>query len=189
MESLQSPPGAAQAAGMAPELATRRLTLAPITRGDCAELTRLWRDPAVRQYLWDDEVVDDATVRAVQQASEACFQRFDSGLYALRWRSDPGRLIGFCGFREFDGPDDIELLYGIYPDYWGMGIVTEAAGELLQHGFQTCGFEKVVAATDTPNQNSVRVMQRLGMQFVDRKPWRGLDTVFYELERQDYLRL
>ena len=170
-------------------LETRRLLLAPINRGDCAELLRLWRDPAVRQYLWDDELIDSDTVQQGQAASEQCFERYGAGLYALRWRSDPGRLIGFCGFRESAEAGPIELLYGIYPDYWGMGIVTEAAQELLRHGFQDCGFPRVLAATDTPNQNSVRVMQRLGMQFVERKPWRGLDTVFYELERGDYLRL
>ncbi|MEM9744282.1 MAG: GNAT family N-acetyltransferase [Pseudomonadota bacterium] len=164
------------------------MSLAPILAADCAELLKLWRDPAVRQYLWDDELIDGDTVRQVQAASDTCFHRLGSGLYALRWRSDPGRLIGFCGFRAFDGQYPAELLYGIYPDYWGMGIVTEAAKEVLHYGFERCAFERVIAATDTPNQNSVRVMQRLGLQFVERKLWHGLDTVFYALERHEYLR-
>lgn len=167
-------------------LRTRRLQLVPITAGDCAELLRLWREPAVRQYLWGDQLIDAATVQTVQAASARCFATLGSGLYALRWRSDPGRLIGFCGFREFDGADPVELLYGIYPDYWGMGVVTEAARAVLRHGFEDCAFARVLAVTDTPNQKSVQVMQRLGMSFVERKLWRGLDTVFYALDRGEY---
>jgi RimJ/RimL family protein N-acetyltransferase len=44
----------------------------------------------------------------------------------------------------------------------------------------------VVAATDTPNQRSVRVMQRLGMFFSERREYHGLDTVFYALAREEF---
>ncbi|MFN2167885.1 MAG: GNAT family N-acetyltransferase; N-acetyltransferase, partial [Anaerolineae bacterium] len=47
---------------------------------------------------------------------------------------------------------------GILPEFWGQGFVTEAAKAVLQHGFQVCRMHSVVAATDTPNQASVRVL-------------------------------
>jgi RimJ/RimL family protein N-acetyltransferase len=46
--------------------------------------------------------------------------------------------------------------------------------------------ESVVAATDTPNQASVRVLQRLGMFFRERREYHGLDTVFYGLGREEF---
>jgi RimJ/RimL family protein N-acetyltransferase len=44
----------------------------------------------------------------------------------------------------------------------------------------------VIAATDTPNQASVRVLQRLGMFFHERREYHGLDTVFYQLAREEF---
>ena len=79
----------------------------------------------------------------------------------------------------------MELLYGILPDYWGQGLTTEAAAEVLRFGFEACRMDRVLASTDTPNQRSVRVLQRLGMVFEARREYRGLDTVFYRITPQD----
>ena len=43
-----------------------------------------------------------------------------------------------------------------------------------------------VAATDVPNVDSERVMRRLGMRFLERRVRDGLDTVIYELAREDF---
>jgi len=99
-------------------------------------------------------------------------------------------IVGFCGFRHFqrgeeDG-EDIELLYGILPDYWGEGFVTEAALAVLRHGFDACGMRRVIASTDTPNQRSVRVLQRLGLFFEKRRERHGLDTVYYAMTADEF---
>ena len=44
----------------------------------------------------------------------------------------------------------------------------------------------MIAATDTPNQRAVRVLQRLGMSFEERRVWRGLDTVFYAITNAEF---
>ena len=89
----------------------------------------------------------------------------------------PYGLIGFCGHRTAEGASDeqIELLYGIHPDHWGEGLVAEAARAVLRYGFETCQMGRVVAATDTPNQQAVRVLQKLGMVFEARRQFHGLD--------------
>jgi RimJ/RimL family protein N-acetyltransferase len=166
-------------------LRTDRLILRAITAGDQAALTALWHDPDVRRYLWDDQLVTDAQVQEILRASEACFRDFGVGLYGLHLAACPEELVGFCGFRAFDQAATLELLYGTYPAYWGRGLVSEAAHRLLVQGFDQPACERVIAATDTPNQASVQVMRRLGMNFVERKRWRGLDTVFYALERHE----
>lgn len=154
---------------------------------DHVALTELWHNAQVRRYLWDNLLVTQEQVMSVQQASDDCFSRWGCGIYTLSLTADPTVLAGFCGTRDFEGSGVPELLYGIHPDHWGEGLVSEAARALLEHVFVRCELPRVVAATDTPNQPSVKVMQRLGMGFVERKTWHGLDTVFYSLSRDDFL--
>lgn len=168
-----------------PIIRTDRLILRPIAPSDVDALHNFWTDPAVRKYLWDNEIISRETVEDIVAASERCFAEVGSGLFAVELAQAPGELVGFCGLRRMaDGPD-LELLYGVLPRHWGEGLVSEAARAVLQHGFEACGLSRVMGATDTPNQRSVRVMQRLGMVFEERREYKGLDTVFYSISPKD----
>ena len=167
-------------------LRTERLLLRPLVHEDIDALQRFYNEPEVRRYLWDNQRVSTETVRQVVEESEACFRELGAGFFAIEMVDAPGKLVGFCGFRRFEGSDQPEILFGILPEYWGKGLVTEAASAVLRHGFENCGMQRVIGATDTPNQASVRVMQRLGMFFHERREYHGLDTVFYELVQEDF---
>ena len=167
-------------------LETERLRLVPFGVDDVDALHELWTDPAVRRYLWDDEVIPRSTAEEIVTASTRDFARSGYGFWSLWSRDGVGALMGFCGFRRFEETDTPELLYGILPAHWGRGYVTEAGHAVIRHGFERCGFTRILAATDTPNQSSVQVMQRLGMVFEARREFHGLDTVFYTLSPEDY---
>ncbi|MFK7916112.1 MAG: GNAT family N-acetyltransferase [Pseudomonadales bacterium] len=169
------------------DIKTPRLRLQPMQAVAHAELLTLWHNAQVRRYLWDNTLVTQQQVQAVQQASDACFARWGCGMYTLTLVSGAHSLAGFCGIRDFEDSGVPELLYGIHPDHWGQGLVSEATRALLEFVFTGCGVARVVAATDTPNQSSVKVMQRLGMAFEERKLWHGLDTVFYSLNGDDFV--
>ncbi len=168
------------------ELSTARLRLCPIADTDVEALHRLWTNKEVRRYLWDNRIIPIETVQTIVTNSASFFDDTGSGFYSVRLKSSPDEIIGFCGNRPFEGTGEIELLYGIHPDFWSRGIGTEAAHSVLQHGIRDCGFERVIAATDTPNQRSVKVMQRLGMFFDRRQKHHGLDTVFYSIRADDF---
>jgi ribosomal-protein-alanine N-acetyltransferase len=169
-----------------PNLSSDRLLLRPIASSDLAALQEFWNDPEVRRYLWADQIMSRDAVGKIVAASESYFDDLGSGFFAIEVAKNPGVLVGFCGHRRFEDGQQVELLYGILPEYWGEGYVTEAANEVLRHGFDSCGIDQVIAATDTPNQQSVRVMQRLGMVFEERREFHGLDTVFYTLQKNDF---
>lgn len=168
------------------ELETERLRLMPFAADHLDALHSLWTDPDVRRYLWDDRVISRERAAQVIEDSERNFAERDFGFWALLLRSEDDALVGFCGYRVFEETGEPELLYGILPRLWGKGLVTEAGHAVIRDGFGRCGFERIVAATDTPNQSSVKVMQRLGMVFMKRGNFHGLDTVFFELTPEDY---
>ncbi|MEZ5558143.1 MAG: GNAT family N-acetyltransferase [Pseudomonadales bacterium] len=167
-------------------LRTQRLQLRPICASDLDALHELWTEREVRRYLWDDKIVSRDTVSGIIATSGAYFDECRLGFFAVSLADEGERLIGFCGFRRFEGGEQVELLYGIHPRYWGAGLGTEAAAEALRYAFEECALEHVVAATDTPNQRSVRVLQRLGMVFESRREYHGLDTVFYSCTPADF---
>ncbi len=167
-------------------LATDRLNIRPFALDDAEVLHAFWTNPEVRRYLWDDRILPMETVREIIASSIRDFEERGFGFFSLDLKATEPVIVGFCGFRMFEDGDQIELLYGILPDYWGEGFVTEAALAVLRFGFHECGMERVIAATDTPNQRAVRVLQRLGMSFEERRVWRGLDTVFYAITAQEF---
>jgi [ribosomal protein S5]-alanine N-acetyltransferase len=179
-----------------PILRTERLVLRPIAPTDVEALHRFWTDPGVRKYLWDNEIISHEQVREIIAESERCFAGIGCGLFAIELVERGDDLVGFCGLRRMflndasastpaAEADDVELLYGILPRYWGEGLVTEAAREVLRYGFDDCGLTRILGATDTPNQRSVRVMQRLGMIFEERRNHKGLDTVVYSVSPKE----
>ena len=58
---------------------------------------------------------------------------------------------------------------------------------MLKRAFEVHKLEQVLAITDFPNKASVRVMERLGMQFVERSMANGLDTLTYALSREQFV--
>jgi ribosomal-protein-alanine N-acetyltransferase len=164
------------------ELESERLRLRPVAAADREPLHRLWIDPDVRRYLWDDRVIDLDTVDGVVARSQELFATRGFGLFALE-RHGEADLVGACGMYQF--PDlEPELIYSLARSHWGQGLATEASRVVLADAFERLGFARVLARTDTPNHASVHVMERLGMRFVGESVENGLPTVRYVLDRE-----
>ncbi|HWQ34793.1 MAG TPA: GNAT family N-acetyltransferase [Blastocatellia bacterium] len=162
-----------------------RLRYRPLTLGDVDEMHRLWIDPGVRKYLWDDRVISAEEAREAGEASVSLYQDKGFGLWGISFR-DTVKLIGFCGYWFFHDPPELQLLYGIAPDYWGKGLATEAAQTMIRYGFERLSLDQIAASTDAPNQASVRVMEKAGMKFDKRIEKNGLDTIYYLIRREEW---
>jgi RimJ/RimL family protein N-acetyltransferase len=167
-------------------LASARLRLRPWTAADTPALHRIWTDPDVRRFLWDDAIIDrkraDATVRLGLDAAA------EPGLGF--WMIEPAGVnaaVGFVGLwrRDEPGMADPELLYGLLPAWWGRGLATEAARLVLAQAFDAGSVARIIAASDPPNRASLGVMERLDMRFERRGLLHGRETVFYVMERAE----
>jgi ribosomal-protein-alanine N-acetyltransferase len=164
------------------QIETDRLRLRPFAPDDAAALHRLWTLPDVRRFLWDDRVIawEEATAQIAH--SVASFERYGFGFWAVVVKEVPA-LAGFAGLRLFGEPPEVEILYGLDPAYWGVGLATEAARAALRFGFETCGVERIYAGADRPNAASFRVMERLGMSFAKRAGAEGEETIYHVVSR------
>jgi RimJ/RimL family protein N-acetyltransferase len=159
-------------------LETRRLALRPFVPQDLDPLHAFFTHPDVRRFLWDDRVVSRDTVQALIGASLASFSAVGFGQWVAEDRGTCG-LVGFCGLRSVGESEEIEILYALVRERWGEGLATEAGNEVLSHAFLRVGLPRVVGRTDSPNLASVRVLERLGMQFEGEHVIHGLPTLHY----------
>jgi len=87
----------------------------------------------------------------------------NSGLWILR--DADGEIAGRCVLRHLDveGTDEVELGYGLHTRYWGRGLATEVAKELLRLGRTKLARETLVAVTRPENLGSQRVLVKTGL--------------------------
>ncbi len=167
------------------EIQTERLRMRPFTPNDLDDLHRLWIDPGVRKYLWDDTVISREQAEEVITNSVESFKAHGFGMWTV-YLKDEATLIGFCGFRFFGQPEEIEILYGVAPASWGRGLATEAARAMLRCGFEEHGFDLIYAGADPPNAASFRVMEKIGMKFAKRVHLNGLEAIYYAMSREEF---
>ena len=159
---------------------TPRLLLRPFLPVDEEVLHAFFTQPDVRRFLWDDRVVGRETVGGLIQASLASFSARGFGQWAAE---DAGTraLVGFCGLRPVDESEEIEILYALVRERWGLGLATEAGNAVLAHAFLDAGLPRVIGRTDAPNLASARVLERLGLRFEGERLVGGRPTLHYAL--------
>jgi RimJ/RimL family protein N-acetyltransferase len=91
------------------------------------------------------------------------WDRYNCGLWMLR--DLEGEIAGRCVLRHLDveGTDEVELGYGFHTRYWGRGLATEIAKELLRLGRSELERESIVAITRPDNHGSQRVLVKTGL--------------------------
>lgn len=149
-----------------------RLRFREMGEADVAAAHRHWNEPLVRRFLWDDEEVAVATVRAILERSSSDFARAGYGMWVLT-DGAPG-IAGVCGLRGAGSGEEVELVYSIDPARWGRGLATEAGRAVLRHAFDRLGVDRVFGAVDAPNVASRRVLEKLGMTEVEPSGGTGL---------------
>jgi ribosomal-protein-alanine N-acetyltransferase len=104
------------------------------------------------------------------------------------------KIIGWCGIQPFEPiPDKKEIFFGLSPDDWNKGDMTEAAGEVLRYGFETLNLKEIVAGVKPKNSASIAVLEKIGFVFQDtiKKVHKGsefyLGERFYSITKDQYL--
>lgn len=172
-------------------LKTEGLTLSPCCPADRADFIALERDPEVMRFLSGGRVTDHE-----ESDPDAGFL-MPRGTEPHVWtaRSGAGGFVGwFCLWPEGDG--SAELGYRLRRQEWGQGLASEGAGALVAWGFESAGYERIIASTMAVNHASRRVMEKIGMHYLRTvhvdwpEPIRGSEQgdVWYEVTRKRWER-
>ncbi len=145
---------------------TARLTLRPFTVSDFDDLYAYQSRPDVARYLhWDARDRAQARQALDRQCREASLDAEGDWLTFAVVLREGSRVIGEVGLKWLSREHrQGETGFVFNPGYHGRGLATEAAGAMLTLGFDTLGWHRIIGSCDARNQQSVRLMERLGMR-------------------------
>ena len=147
---------------------TERLELRRLRAADLSELTRIFAVLEVWQYPYGRGLTPDETETFLTGQIEA-WESLGFGLWLASERAS-GRVVGFVGLSVPTFLPEIlpavEVGWRLHPEAWGRGLASEGARAALREGFETLGLEEICSVPQADNAASVRVCERIGMDFV-----------------------
>jgi [ribosomal protein S5]-alanine N-acetyltransferase len=166
-------------------LETDRLVLRHLSLEDLDTLAAIQADPQVMRYFTSGPRTKDEVLSELERCI-ALQDRHGFGLWAAIEKAD-GRLIGRCGLlpQALQGREEVEIAYLIDRSRWGLGLGTEAAIAIRDHGFTRLGRDRLVSIIHRDNLASRRVAEKVGLhaerliQFMNHRCW------LYAIESKD----
>lgn len=84
--------------------------------------------------------------------------------WAVTQKAD-GRILGGIGLHTTRVDTVRELGYVLHPDFWGRGIMTEAAKAVIDFGFRTLTLDAIIVRRNANNARSGRVIAKCGFRY------------------------
>ncbi len=174
-------------------LETERLVLRRYVAEDAPVMYANWaNDPEVCRYMtWSPHESVDVSRGIIEQWVRD-YENPSNYNWALELK-ETGKAIGSCSVVRIDESiDELELGWCMGRQWWGKGLMPEAARAILAFLFDEVGANRISAKHDVDNPKSGRVMQKIGMTFegVRRQGFRGAngvrDTACYAILACDY---
>tara|TARA_R110002094_G_scaffold63662_1_gene73933 strand:+ start:1743 stop:2267 length:525 start_codon:yes stop_codon:yes gene_type:complete len=152
---------------MSDEIRTQRVLLRPVQPSDSGKITEIIHDPRI--YRMVARIAPNQT----KAQTLAWISTHDAGAARntdhVRAVEQDGELIGITGAHRQAGKSPFELGYWLAPHAWGKGLMTEAAGALMEW-LEHRGEQGFVSGYFADNPASGRVLQKLGFMIAGRGP-------------------
>ena len=171
---------------MPPILSTRRLQLRPPHPDDVEYIYQLGSNPRVMRYITGGKT------QTREQAYEDLHRRIRQSRgvlgYWVAFFRDTNEFVGWLALKPLDETQRIEVGYRLLEAQWGKGLATEAAQAILSYAFEELQLPEVWSVAMEANQASIRVMEKLGLTYVERGRYYDTDCVCYRILYETYRR-
>lgn len=146
-----------------PTLHTERLLLREIADADIEKVFEGLSHPDVIKHYG----VSFTTLEAAKEQMD---------WYAGMIKEDAGRCWAICSTENiFYGVITLpfwkkehrkaELGYWLLPEYWRMGIITEAAAKVIDYAFTEMNLHRIMAEVEDDNAGSIATLKKLGFVY------------------------
>jgi ribosomal-protein-alanine N-acetyltransferase len=135
-------------------------------------------DVEVTRFIGGVRTLEQTRERLDQWLAE--YQRYGFSKWAVVLRGGE-ELIGRCGLspEQIDSVDEWELGWTFARAYWGKGYATEAAEAATEYSFRVLGHRRLISLIRLGNVASVRVAEKIGMNYERRLHWNGMPADMY----------
>jgi RimJ/RimL family protein N-acetyltransferase len=147
-------------------LETKRLLLRRLVLDDLDALFEFYSDPDVIKYIPDAPRTYEETREELEWFLNGHPKFPELGLWATIYK-ETGQFIGRCGLLPWtiDEQHEVEVAFALSKEHWGQGLATEAAGALVQYGFEHLQLSRLICLIDHDNKGSINVATKIGMTF------------------------
>jgi RimJ/RimL family protein N-acetyltransferase len=142
-----------------PELETERMRLRHWRESDVDPILAFYRDPGSAAVYGADIQRSDVWRRMALAIGHWHLRGF--GPWVLEDKAT-GKVAGHGGLWFPDGWDDVEVGYGIMPEFRRQGYAAEVARRVRDYGYRDRGFTRLVSYIDPANTASRKVAEKLG---------------------------
>ena len=146
-------------------LETERLILSHLSSHDAEFILELLNEPSFIRNI------GDRGVRTIEGASfyilngpVASYAKNGFGLYLVKLK-ETDESIGMCGLIKRDTLEDVDIGYAFLPRFWSRGYAVESALAVKKYAKNVIGLNRIVGITDPENAGSIRVLEKIGLQF------------------------
>jgi ribosomal-protein-alanine N-acetyltransferase len=172
---------------------TERLILRDIQETDLEGIFELDSNPLVHQYLGNNPIKTKENAGEIIQFIQQQYNNLGIGRFAAIEKSS-GDFIGWSGLKLNTGKKEAlngktefyDIGYRFIPRYWGKGYASESAIATLDFGVNKLNIEIICGAAEIENIASNKVLQKIGLKFINKFDFEGVQANWYELKNRDY---
>lgn len=170
-----------------PIIESKRLLLRQFTPADSDFILQLLNSENWIKYIGNRNV--RTPLQAIDYLNNGPIKSYETNgfglsLVALRAVNTP---IGMCGLLKRHDLEYTDIGFAFLPQYTQQGYAYEIAEKTLQYGFDHLQLEKILAITDPLNSSSIRLLEKLGLQYEKMFTSKdsGKELLMYGISRND----
>lgn len=155
---------------------TKRLILREFIPEDASDFYHLNQDSEVMRYTGDEPFASIAKAKLfIENYRE--YKAHGCGRWAVISKSDKA-FLGWCGLKQHKA-GYVDLGFRFFKRHWGNGYATESAQACVEYGFNTLLLKEIVGRVAPENSASVKVLEKIGMQFWKKDTCKGIPNALY----------
>lgn len=165
---------------------TDRLLLRELLFSDVDGLFELESNPNVHLFVGNKPVTHIDECRAYVEFIHQQYKDFGTGRWAVILK-ETNEFLGWSGIKfitnEINNYKDFyEIGYRFIEKHWGKGYATEAGKAFIDYAFNEMKVDALYAYADAGNENSRKILEKLGLRYVNSFEYEGELEVWYELK-------
>ena len=162
-------------------LETERTVMRNLTVDDAEDFYSLNLDQDVLKYTGDKpfETLEDAKTFLSDYDQ---YEKYGVGRLAVIEKAT-SKFIGWCGLKYNPDEDIYDLGFRFFKQYWNRGFATETAKKCIDFGFNNLKLNMIEGRAMKENIASIKVLEKIGMNFKENFDFDGYEGVIYELKK------
>jgi len=144
-----------------------------------------FRDPKTAEHWFFERKIPELACEDWYRSQFTRIDRDQGGMNAILEKGS-GKLIGHCGLliQQVDGIQELEIGYGLLPEFWGKGYATEAISVCIKTAFQRNLADSLISIIAISNWQSERVALKNGFQLEHITTYHGNRVNIFRIRKR-----